>query len=103
MPKYLREIFRGMIIDLNIKNRYEFRFLLFDDYLNFEGENFEGENFKGCSCDIYIVSFAKSSKHLRKIFRGMIIDLNIRNRYEFRFLLFRFPEFRGLKFRELSL
>ena len=85
---FKRDFFREMIIDLNIKNRYEFRFLLFDDYLNFEGENFEGENFKGCSCDIYIVSFAKSSKHLRKIFRGMIIDLNIRNRYEFRFLLF---------------
>ena len=34
-----------MIIDLNIKNQYEFRFLLFDDYLNFED----------CSCDIYIV------------------------------------------------
>ena len=77
-----------MIIDLNIKNRYEFRFLLFDDYLNFEGENFEGENFKGCPCDIYIVLFAKSLKYLREIFQGMIIDLNIRNRYEFRFLLF---------------
>ena len=37
-----------MIIDLNIKNRYEFRFLLFDDYLKFEGENFEN-----CPCDIY--------------------------------------------------
>ena len=33
-----------MIIDFNLKNRYEFRFLLFDNYVNFEG----------CPCDINI-------------------------------------------------
>ena len=62
------------------------RFFFFFEFLKGENRSFDY---------VYIVSFVIEVLEIfkRDFFREMIIDLNVRNRYEFRFLLFRFPEF----------